>query len=393
MNWPLSRPVFSPDGRYLAVYHQTSVDGGYLATFIPNYAAAPQLDSTSGRTRILNLTNGKWSNLGSPSGAGSMPSWSETGDKLTWQLNNSTFATASALRPAKVTVIHIQPGGYGFYGHGYPSWVLGWPITPYFADEVRHNSAWDLEEQSLHGRQARTVAARLWLIYPADLQLDLPPPFPLVLGNTIVCAVSAGDESAYVQRRTIRYLPGLPYGFQFLSRHRSLLVSWYDNFSIHEHVGTGSGDMVSRHSPKHPTHCGSQDGARKGSYVRPGLGQDDWPTAAGRSSEFESFSYYGSPDRCRRVSQTLARTRGPHNPPRRDNVSLRTWWRIAQEADWNNFDDVQKTFNRADLVGERVIFDVRGGYYRLVTWIDFDRKLLVMKWFGTHAEYDRKEWE
>jgi mRNA interferase HigB len=44
------------------------------------------------------------------------------------------------------------------------------------------------------------------------------------------------------------------------------------------------------------------------------------------------------------------------------------------------------------LVGDRVIFNIRGGYYRLVTWVDYERKLVVMKWFGTHQEYQRGDW-
>jgi mRNA interferase HigB len=74
------------------------------------------------------------------------------------------------------------------------------------------------------------------------------------------------------------------------------------------------------------------------------------------------------------------------------SASLRSWWRIAQSQDWGSLDEVRSTFNTADGVGDRVIFNIRGGYYRLVTWIDYDRKLVVTKWFGTHAQYDRGEW-
>ena len=75
------------------------------------------------------------------------------------------------------------------------------------------------------------------------------------------------------------------------------------------------------------------------------------------------------------------------------SASIRVWWRQAQIADWGSFNDVLKTFNNADQVGNRVIFNIRGGYYRLSAWIDYDRKLVVLKWFGTHAEYDRGEWQ
>jgi mRNA interferase HigB len=75
------------------------------------------------------------------------------------------------------------------------------------------------------------------------------------------------------------------------------------------------------------------------------------------------------------------------------DANLRTWWRSTQEADWGSFNDVRQTFNTADQVGERVIFNIKGNTYRLATWIDYERKIVVMKWFGTHREYDRGEWQ
>jgi mRNA interferase HigB len=54
------------------------------------------------------------------------------------------------------------------------------------------------------------------------------------------------------------------------------------------------------------------------------------------------------------------------------SASLRTWWQTAQTEDWGSFNDVRGTFNSADQVGERVIFNIKGGHYRLVTWVDYD---------------------
>jgi mRNA interferase HigB len=66
---------------------------------------------------------------------------------------------------------------------------------------------------------------------------------------------------------------------------------------------------------------------------------------------------------------------------------------MAQTSQWESFTDIRSTLNTADHVGNRVIFNIRGGYYRLVTWVDYDRQLVVMKWFGTHGEYDRDTWQ
>jgi mRNA interferase HigB len=75
------------------------------------------------------------------------------------------------------------------------------------------------------------------------------------------------------------------------------------------------------------------------------------------------------------------------------HASLRTWWDMTTAADWTSFEDVRRTFRTADLVGDRVIFNIRGGHYRLAAWIDYERKVVVMKWFGTHKDYDKRDWK
>jgi len=41
------------------------------------------------------------------------------------------------------------------------------------------------------------------------------------------------------------------------------------------------------------------------------------------------------------------------------------------------------------LKGERVRFEVAGGYYRLVAAFDFRRQIAFVEFVGTHAVYDR----
>lgn len=78
--------------------------------------------------------------------------------------------------------------------------------------------------------------------------------------------------------------------------------------------------------------------------------------------------------------------------------ALGSWWVAVQGADWHSFADVRATFSAASYVndreaGERVIFNIKGNDYRLVTYIDYERGLVVLKWFGTHVAYSRGEWK
>ena len=70
--------------------------------------------------------------------------------------------------------------------------------------------------------------------------------------------------------------------------------------------------------------------------------------------------------------------------------SLNEWWEKAKEADWSNSQDVKKTFNSVDSVGnDRYAFNIRRNKYRLVTMIHFQVRTVYIRFVGTHKEYDK----
>lgn len=63
---------------------------------------------------------------------------------------------------------------------------------------------------------------------------------------------------------------------------------------------------------------------------------------------------------------------------------------MARAAEWRTPQDVRNDFNSVDFVGDdRVIFDIGGDSYRLVVRISYPFKQVLVKFVGTHAEYDR----
>lgn len=47
-------------------------------------------------------------------------------------------------------------------------------------------------------------------------------------------------------------------------------------------------------------------------------------------------------------------------------------------------------FGAASLIADdRVVFNIMENKYRLVVRIAFEYKAIQIKWFGTHAEYDK----
>jgi mRNA interferase HigB len=68
---------------------------------------------------------------------------------------------------------------------------------------------------------------------------------------------------------------------------------------------------------------------------------------------------------------------------------LTTWYRLARAAEWKTPQDVRDSFGSADFLGDnRVVFDVGGNNYRVVVRVSYRFKQVLVKFVGTHAEYD-----
>ena len=67
---------------------------------------------------------------------------------------------------------------------------------------------------------------------------------------------------------------------------------------------------------------------------------------------------------------------------------LKSWYAVVKEADWAHVADVKAQFGTASAVGERIVFNIAGNKYRLVTFINFEFHTVYVRFVGTHAEYD-----
>lgn len=70
--------------------------------------------------------------------------------------------------------------------------------------------------------------------------------------------------------------------------------------------------------------------------------------------------------------------------------ALEDWFEKTKEAEWKNFSDIKKTFNTVSSVGNnRYVFNIKGNDYRLVVLIKFTVSHILIRFVGTHAEYDK----
>jgi mRNA interferase HigB len=73
----------------------------------------------------------------------------------------------------------------------------------------------------------------------------------------------------------------------------------------------------------------------------------------------------------------------------RAQAPLQAWYAIVDKADWSGPADVKAMFRTVDFVGDnRAIFDIGGNKYRLVVHIAYRFHRVLIKFVGTHAEYD-----
>ena len=70
---------------------------------------------------------------------------------------------------------------------------------------------------------------------------------------------------------------------------------------------------------------------------------------------------------------------------------LRIWFAIVSRTRWLGPEDVRRQFgSKVDFVSHnRVIFDLGGNKYRLIAHISYGFSRILVKFIGTHAEYDR----
>jgi mRNA interferase HigB len=73
----------------------------------------------------------------------------------------------------------------------------------------------------------------------------------------------------------------------------------------------------------------------------------------------------------------------------RATVALQEWYYELKRTKFRNFNELKKEYASASIVGDdRVVFNIVGNKYRLVVRIVFSYKVIQIKWFGTHKEYD-----
>jgi mRNA interferase HigB len=66
------------------------------------------------------------------------------------------------------------------------------------------------------------------------------------------------------------------------------------------------------------------------------------------------------------------------------------WLDLVGRAQWRNPEDVRASYPKASILkASRVVFNIKGNDYRLIASVQYRAGVLAIRFFGTHAKYDK----
>ncbi len=69
---------------------------------------------------------------------------------------------------------------------------------------------------------------------------------------------------------------------------------------------------------------------------------------------------------------------------------LKSWYAEVKKADWKSPVDIVKHYRTASILkNRRAVFNIKGNDYRLVTAINYEFRIVYIRFVGTHKEYDK----
>lgn len=69
---------------------------------------------------------------------------------------------------------------------------------------------------------------------------------------------------------------------------------------------------------------------------------------------------------------------------------LEAWHAEAVKGDWRTPHDIKAQYTNASIITDtQVVFNIAGNKYRLVVNLDYQRRVVYVKFIGTHKQYDK----
>ncbi len=86
--------------------------------------------------------------------------------------------------------------------------------------------------------------------------------------------------------------------------------------------------------------------------------------------------------------------RAGHRGIRAARAQYDAWRAIVEKAQWKGPEDVKKAHPKASILkGSRAVFNIKGNDYRLIAIVQYANGVLMIRFFGSHEDYDKVDAE
>ncbi|MBW8077297.1 MAG: type II toxin-antitoxin system HigB family toxin, partial [Gallionella sp.] len=93
------------------------------------------------------------------------------------------------------------------------------------------------------------------------------------------------------------------------------------------------------------------------------------------------------------VERYFARRAG-HRGIKAARSQYEAWRALVEMSKWNAPEDVKKAHPKASILkGGRVVFNIKANDYRLIAVVQYKNGVVMIRFFGSHEEYDKVDAE
>ena len=69
---------------------------------------------------------------------------------------------------------------------------------------------------------------------------------------------------------------------------------------------------------------------------------------------------------------------------------LKSWYAEVSKAEWDSPADIKQQYGNASILkNNRVVFNIAGNKYRLIVMTSHDYTVCLVRFVGTHQQYDK----
>lgn len=91
------------------------------------------------------------------------------------------------------------------------------------------------------------------------------------------------------------------------------------------------------------------------------------------------------------ISRKAIREFTRENPDATAPLSI--WHKEVTNDGWKSTSDLRATFRDADIVGDKVVFNIARNRYRLIAFVAYRARKVFIKAILTHKQYDKETWK